>query len=185
MPALYTNNQYLCPINQRETDIETDLDRILALADEKTLENQGFTAFLKAQDAAMVDAMVLELDTQISPKIDCTACGNCCKSLMIVVSDEEADRLSGQLNQSRHEFDACYLEKGSNGMMIMNRIPCHFLSANKCTVYEHRFAGCREFPALHIPGFTGRLFTVFMHYGRCPIIFNVVETLKKSMKFVK
>ncbi|MBV9989122.1 MAG: hypothetical protein JO301_15695, partial [Chitinophagaceae bacterium] len=45
------------------------------------------------------------------------------------------------------------------------------------------FAGCREFPALHVPGFRNRLFTTFMHYERCPIIFNVMEQLKDVIGF--
>ncbi|MFK5088425.1 YkgJ family cysteine cluster protein, partial [Klebsiella pneumoniae] len=72
----------------------------------------------------------------------------------------------------------------STHLMVINKVPCHFLSDNQCTVYEHRFAGCREFPALHLPKFFKRLFTVFMHYERCPIIFNVVEALKQKTKFI-
>lgn len=102
---------------------------------------------------------------------------------MVLISDDEADNLSTHLGQSRETFDEQYLEKGSNGLMIMNQMPCHFLSDNKCTVYEHRFEGCKEFPALHLPGFKKRLFTTFMHYERCPIIFNVVERLKDEMSF--
>ncbi len=102
---------------------------------------------------------------------------------MVLISDAEADTLSEHLQQSRELFDEQYLEKGSNGMMIMNRMPCHFLSDNKCTVYEYRFEGCKEFPALHLPNFKRRLFTTFMHYERCPIIFNVVEELKNQMLF--
>ena len=102
---------------------------------------------------------------------------------MVLISDSEADNLSTHLGQSRKTFDEQYLEKGSNGLMIMNRMPCHFLSDNKCTVYEHRFEGCKEFPALHLPNFKNRLFTTFMHYERCPIIFNVVERLKDEMSF--
>ncbi len=102
---------------------------------------------------------------------------------MVLISDDEADSLSSHLGQSRKTFDEQYLEKGSNGLMIMNRMPCHFLSDNKCTVYEHRFEGCKEFPALHLPNFKTRLFTTFMHYERCPIIFNVVEQLKDEMSF--
>ncbi len=102
---------------------------------------------------------------------------------MVLVSDEEADNLSKYLDQQREVFDEQYLEKGSNGPMIMNRMPCHFLNENKCTVYEQRFEGCREFPALHLPNFKDRLFTTFMHYERCPIIFNVVEQLKDAMLF--
>ncbi len=102
---------------------------------------------------------------------------------MVLINDAEADNLSGHLGQSRETFDEKYLEKGSNGLMIMNRMPCHFLNDNKCTVYEHRFEGCKEFPALHLPNFKDRLFTTFMHYERCPIIFNVVEQLKDAMSF--
>jgi len=69
-------------------------------------------------------------------------------------------------------------------MMIMNKMPCHFLKENKCTVYEQRFSGCKEFPALHLPDFTERLFTTFMHFERCPIIFNVVEQLKLQLNFI-
>ena len=127
--------------------------------------------------AAEVDALVYRLNEQITPKIDCTTCGNCCKSLLINVTEEEADNLSKHLQQSREVFDNQYLEK-SNTMMLMNAIPCTFLKEEKCTVYAHRFAGCREFPAMHLPNFNKRLFTTFMHYSRCPIIFNVVEGLK-------
>lgn len=127
--------------------------------------------------------MVSRLDQRISPRINCTDCGNCCKSLMVLINDTEADNLSRHLGQSREDFDQAYLEKGSNGLMIMNRMPCPFLVDRKCSVYEHRFEGCKEFPALHLPHFKQRLFTTFMHYERCPIIFNVVEQLKDEMSF--
>jgi hypothetical protein len=67
--------------------------------------------------------------------------------------------------------------------MIMNSIPCGFLSENKCTVYEKRFDECREFPHLHKDNFKGRLFGTLIHYAMCPIIFNVVEELKKATGF--
>lgn len=103
---------------------------------------------------------------------------------MINVSEPEADNLSKKLNKTRKEFDNQYIEKGSNGMMLINTIPCHFLQEdNACSVYEDRFEGCREFPALHLPHFSKRLFSTFMHYPRCPIIFNVVEELKLKTGF--
>ncbi|HCL05226.1 MAG TPA: hypothetical protein DHW64_04335 [Chitinophagaceae bacterium] len=135
-------------------------------------------------DAVWVDSLVQQLNNEISPKIDCTKCGNCCKTLMINVSEQEADHLSQHLQLNRTDFDEQYLEKGSNGMMLMNSIPCSFLSNNKCNVYEYRFEGCREFPAMHLPGFSKRLFTTLMHYGRCPIIFNIVEEMKEQISDV-
>lgn len=179
----YRGKTYLCCIRTEHVNIETDLSRIAEFARRREAENDRFSVFLKQQETGQIDGLVAELDKKISPVIDCTRCGNCCKSLMIVVSDEEADALSGHLRQPRTEFDETYLEKGGNGMMIINKMPCHFLSDTRCTVYEHRFAGCREFPALHVPQFNKRLFTTFMHYDRCPIIFNVVEKLKDQLDF--
>jgi Fe-S-cluster containining protein len=138
---------------------------------------------VKERNSEQIDTIVFQLNENVSSQIDCTACGNCCKSLMVLINDEEADNLSKHLQQTRESFDEQYLEKGSNGLMIMNKMPCHFLSDNKCTVYDYRFEGCKEFPALHLPHFKKRLFTTFMHYERCPIIFNVVEGLKDEMSF--
>lgn len=163
--------------------IQTSLSIIAETADEKQEENLRFADFLKQRNSQAVDEEVQRLNQLIEPKIDCTSCGNCCKSLMINVTAEEADRVAERLQIKRDEFDERYLEKGSHELMIINKIPCHFLADNKCTIYEDRFAGCREFPALHLPYFTGRLFSVMMHYDRCPIIFNVVEELKVSTGF--
>ena len=161
----------------------TSLTVIEDLALEKENENYQFQDFLKASEGTKIDTLVQELNSIVTSQIDCTTCGNCCKTLLINVTKNEADNLSLYLNKTRIDFDKEYVEKGSNGMMLMNTIPCSFLADNKCTIYDYRFAGCREFPGLDIPNFTKRLFTVFMHYGRCPIIFNVVEQLKVMTNF--
>ena len=161
----------------------TSLTVIEDLALEKENENYQFQDFLKAGDGNKIDTLVQELNIIVTPQIDCTTCGNCCKTLLINVTENEADNLSTYLNKTRIDFDKEYVEKGSNGMMLMNTIPCSFLADNKCRIYDYRFDGCREFPGLDIPNFTKRLFTVFMHYGRCPIIFNVVEQLKVMTNF--
>ncbi len=163
--------------------LQTSLSIIQQHAAEKEDENNEFVSFLKQQNADAIDEEVLSLNKIIEPQIDCTACGNCCKSLLINVTETEADAVAARLNLVRKNFDEQYLEKGSHGLMVMNTIPCHFLADNKCTIYEDRFAGCREFPALHLPHFTKRLFTVMMHYNRCPIIFNVMENLKLKTGF--
>jgi Fe-S-cluster containining protein len=103
---------------------------------------------------------------------------------MIQVNEQEITRLSGRLNMAEETFVAQYVEKGMGDQMILNTIPCHFLEDTSCRIYEDRFSGCREFPALHLPQITSRLFTIFMHYDRCPIIFNVMESLKKELNFI-
>lgn len=146
-------------------------------------ENNLFISFLKQQDENEIDSKVFILNETITPQINCTSCGNCCKTLLINVEDEEANAVSNNLQITVQDFKANYIEEGSNGMQLISKVPCHFLNQTVCTIYEKRFSGCREFPALHLPQFTQRLFTVFMHYDRCPIIFNVVEALKRETKF--
>jgi hypothetical protein len=160
-----------------------DLGLIASIAKEKQITNMAFADYLKSLDSEWVDQHVQELDVEISAAIDCTKCGNCCRSLMINVNEKEADELAAYLHTERSDFDKQYIENGNNGMMLINQIPCHFLNNNMCNVYEHRFEGCREFPGLQLPGFTKRLFSVFMHYDRCPIIFNVTEVLKQRTGF--
>ena len=167
----------------QKTTIETDLTKITTFSTQHENENDRFKLFVKESNGDQIDSMVDQINETVSTQIDCTSCGNCCKSLLVLVSDSEATNLSKHLGQSRADFDKIHLEKGSNALMIMNSMPCHFLSENKCTVYDHRFEGCREFPALHLPNFKNRLFTTFMHYDRCPIIFNVVEQLKDVLGF--
>ena len=67
--------------------------------------------------------------------------------------------------------------------MIINTIPCHFLKGTSCSIYEHRFTECREFPHLNKPHFRGRLFGTMQYYEICPIIFNVVEQLKEALDY--
>ena len=174
---------YLYPIENKATYPISDLVYIKNKALELEAENVQFQDFLRNLDSLSLDKAVFELSEAISPKIECTDCGNCCKSLMVNIDENEANHLSAHLGQTREEFDQNYLDKGESGRMVINAIPCHFLVGNSCSVYTHRFAGCKEFPAFHVPDFNKRLFTTYMHYDRCPIIFNVMETLKVDTGF--
>jgi len=147
-------------------------------------ENFYFKEFLDSYDSEYVDSLVHVLNDAIAPQIDCTACGNCCKTLMINVTQPEVEQLSDKLGLPIDDIKEKYVETSLMGDMIINSIPCHFLSGKMCSIYEHRFAECRDFPGLHRNNFTNRLFATFMHYGRCPIIYNVTEQLKMDMGFI-
>lgn len=165
-------------------EIKINLAEIAAIAQDKEAENQAFRSFLKSQDTDDIDELVQELDQTITPQVDCTVCGNCCRSLMINVEQEEVTRLAAHFQCSEQELVDKYIETGgNNSMMVINTIPCHFLENSMCTIYEHRFSGCREFPGLHLPQFTRRLFSMMTHYGSCPIIFNVLEEMKVRVGF--
>lgn len=162
----------------------TDL-QVLAQAElDRQEENYYFKTFLENRDGVDIDSRVNRLNEIIAPAIDCTACGNCCKSLMVNITQPEAERLAVYLQMDVGDLKEKYIETSQQGsMMVLNTIPCHFLKGTSCSIYEHRFAECRDFPALHRGNFRERLFATFMHYGRCPIIYNVVEQLKIETGF--
>ena len=164
-------------------NLVTDLAIIKSIAAERENENDSFRIFLKNMDGEAVDKVVHELNESIAPQIDCTQCGNCCKTLMINITPDEANVLATQLNLEVADLKEKYIEVSNQGQLIMNTIPCHFLTGTCCSIYENRFNECREFPHLHKDHFTSRLFGTMMYYEMCPIIFNVVEELKSRLEF--
>jgi Fe-S-cluster containining protein len=161
----------------------TDLVKIKQIAEEKEVENDHFQSFLKLQNEQKIDSLTQDLNELITPKIDCTKCGNCCKSLMIHITSEETVELADQLNLTQDQLKDQFIEQSEQGQMILNTIPCHFLKNTSCSIYEHRFTECREFPHLHKPHFIRRLFSTMRYYEICPIIFNVVEQLKIELSY--
>ncbi len=163
----------------------TDLDGIARLAETRAAENEDFKDYLCTGDTEEVDAWVQELNAAISPQIDCTACGNCCRVALVRVAPEERSIFARHFNLTEAEAAERYLSEGLSGDTLMNISPCVFLCGNRCGVYEDRFAVCRDFPYLHQPAFTKRLFNVLSHYGSCPIIYNVIEALKLRSGFIR
>ena len=161
----------------------TDLNQVKNIAEAKRPENDVFRAFVKYKDPKYIDSIVHELNDIITPQVDCTQCGNCCKSLMINISAEEAGKLAQHINMDLADMKKQFLEESEQGQLIMNSIPCYFLSGTKCSIYENRFSGCREFPYLDQHNFSSRMFALLIHYESCPIIFNVIEALKVKLQF--
>ena len=174
--------------HSKTTDIQTlqtDREVIREIAKNNQEENDAFRSFLIQLNSSLVDEMTIRINEEVDSAIDCTSCGACCGQLMVNVSRERAEKVAHQLQLSINDFEEKYVEKSEGGMMIMNTIPCHFLCDNKCTIYEYRFDECRDFPGLHRPGIQTRLFAMMIHYGMCPIIFNVLERMKIETGFKK
>jgi len=161
----------------------TNLSEISINARYKEKENDRFTEFLRGLPDEVVDIIVQRLNAEIAPKINCMECASCCKTLMIEVSENELKKLQKPLNKTLDEIKSEFIEEGLSGKMILNTIPCKFLKEKACTIYENRFSPCSEFPHLHRNGFKKRLFTTFMYYEICPIIYNVVEEMKSELNF--
>jgi uncharacterized protein len=163
-------------------NIELDLEKIKKLGQQKEDKNFKFRAFLKGKDSDKTDEIVHRLNAEISAKIDCTSCGNCCVELKPPFTAKEIEQVSQRLNISSGQFKEKYTEF-DEGKRYIKDIPCSFLDGKKCSIYDIRPKDCKTFPYLQKDEFTSRLFGVIDNYSICPIVFNVYEQLKIHYNF--
>lgn len=162
--------------------METDLNKIKKLSEEREEENWKFRTFLKCCDLSeeKIDSIVHELFRSISERIDCKSCANCCKEALPVLDQADIKRFSEGLGISVFEFQDKYLVKDDEEpeKYTFNKKPCPFLKDNICSYYEYRPKDCRSFPHLHKKEFTSRLMNIVYNCSLCPIVYNVYELLK-------
>jgi uncharacterized protein len=162
-------------------DIETDIDKVKALAENKQDENWRFRTFLKGSDLsqARLDRTVGGHYAVVAAAIDCCACGNCCKVMSPELTKRDVRRLAEALHLPEDELIREYLEPGEDrGTYVSKQVPCPFLRDKLCTVYEARPDVCRSFPNLHKRDFRSRLIQVVQNSTVCPIVYNVLELVK-------
>jgi uncharacterized protein len=162
--------------------LEREIHKIEELARLRKEENVKFKSFLRGKNARKVSLAIHRLNDEIAPKIDCTACGNCCRNLSPCLNKEDLKKLSAGLGLTTDEVVEKYTETDANGLSLKH-LPCIFLDGNKCSIYAHRPEPCASFPHLHHEDITGKLRNILDNYSICPIIFNVIEKLKQEMGF--
>jgi uncharacterized protein len=163
-------------------NLELNLEKIKYWGEKRRDKNFDFRAFLKVQDSDEIDKIVHALNKEISSKIDCASCGNCCIGLAPKITNEDLVTLSKRLNFSEEEIIEKYTELDS-GSYYLKEISCTFLSGKKCNIYEDRPHDCHSYPHLHKKDFTSRLLGVIDNYSVCPIVYNVFERLKIKLNF--
>ena len=164
--------------------IVTDLEYIKEKALEREKENWEFRALLKELDMAPkeIDAIVHEINDEVTSQIDCTQCANCCKQIRPVLDKDDVSKFAFGLGNEVSEFRERYLSQDTdNATKFVFELPCPFLANNKCSNYDCRPKDCRSYPHLHKKDFTSRLWGIIENYGICPIVFNVYEQLKTEL----
>lgn len=166
--------------------ITIDLEYIKEKAIEREKENWTFRTCLKQHDLASheIDAIVHEIADELSSKIDCTKCANCCKQIRPVLGKDDISKFALGLKMPEREFQKQYLRQDDEVSFKhqFNELPCPFLKNDECTNYDYRPKDCRSYPHLHKRGFVSRLWGVIENYGICPIVFNVYEQLKNELR---
>ena len=163
--------------------METDPEKIKKLAKEKEDENWRFRSFLKMIDKSPeeVDAVVQRLYQEISSKIDCATCRNCCKELIPALEEEDIKRLSRAMELTVDQFRDQYVLKDELGDYTFRERPCPLFKDNKCMYFDDRPRLCKSFPHFITDGFVFRLMGVIRYCSVCPIVYNVYERLKGEL----
>jgi uncharacterized protein len=164
-------------------DLITDIPLIERRARQNERQDVSFRAFLKGSEMPdrKLDEIVHRTTDMVWKQIDCTTCGNCCRTLQVPVDDEDAARLAARLKVTKEQFLAEYVTPGDDPdtPFIFAASPCSFLGdGNRCTVYEDRPKACRDYPFLYRDDFRGRTFLTIGNLSVCPIVHNVWESLK-------
>jgi uncharacterized protein len=114
-------------------------------------------------------------------KIDCLKCANCCKTISPAMNESDIRRMASALKIKVSEFYSRFLNMDDEGDYVFKKTPCLFLGEdNYCSLYESRPRACMEYPHTDRKRFYQILELVQKNYEICPVVFNIIERLKKS-----
>lgn len=155
--------------------IETDPERLRALAEAKLDSHMRLRAHLKSRVAAgKTDALFRRLFQEVSREIDCTTCANCCVRQSPVLQAEDVERLARRLGQKSPQLEEKLLRKTEDGWLF-SRQPCPLLEGKLCSCYADRPEDCRSYPHLDKPDRVFSLMSIIGNAEVCPIVYEVLE----------
>jgi Fe-S-cluster containining protein len=164
----------------------TDIAYIERTSQANNQENLKFREYVRA-DLDLSDyrlhGIVQQATQEVWAHIDCRTCANCCKTRHPLFSRAEVQRIADYLGITPAELRTRYLEMDGEAAKYRTRkLPCPFLQDNLCSIYDVRPSVCAGYPHLH-RNFRNRLWQTIDNAETCPIVFNVLERLKRRLGF--
>lgn len=160
----------------------TDLAELFRLGTAKAEENVDFRRYLHAHH--IPDDRFPILAAEVQPRIDCTACANCCRYSVVAVTQADIEVLAGHLGITSddviHNYTVADPDDSTRRILRSTSDGCVFLRGNLCSIYKARPRICRDFPhitaGLHTLG--ARLSSHARWAPLCPIVYNALEAFK-------
>ena len=146
-------------------------------------ENLRFRTFLKIHaDEDELDRQFLELHRELFAEFDCCSCANCCRKSTTPLQDEEIISISAFLGMEKQDFIENYLIEGEEGLALGT--PCRFLGDDgRCAIQDCKPEECRNYPYTDKPERMHSLFSILSNAEVCPVVFEILERLKKIYGF--
>lgn len=148
-------------------------------------KNYRFRKYLKTHaDENLLDEQFKELHNALFAVYDCRKCRNCCKSYSVFFENEEEVRTaSDYLGISVEQLKADYLKESFESYEGKQH-PCAFLNDDmSCVLSDSKPESCKKFPYTDQPNRMGSLIGILEFAEVCPVVFEIVEQLKKRYHF--
>lgn len=147
-------------------------------------ENYAFRAYLKNHaDIDELDKQFLELHNELFVNYDCSKCRNCCTEYSASFEEQELDPVATYLKMSEKQFREKYIKEDFGGYQL-KKSPCCFLKENgECEIEACKPISCREYPFTNRPERILSLFSIIESSRICPVVFEMIERLKKEYRF--
>lgn len=127
-----------------------------------------------------MDTIVRQLHDDVSERIDCLSCANCCRSLGPAIYDKDIERMAKALRMKPSEVVSSYLRIDEDGDYVFKSMPCPFLMPdNYCSIYDARPKACREYPHTDRKNFEQIYKLTATNTATCPIAYEVLSELIK------
>ncbi|WP_228235050.1 YkgJ family cysteine cluster protein [Allomuricauda sp. M10] len=160
------------------------LDGLPQKAKEKHAENKKFFNKLKQRPPKDLDYVMQGLHEAEFERTDCLTCANCCKTTGPLFTNADVERIAKHFRMKPSQFIDTYLRVDEENDYVLQSVPCTFLGAdNYCSIYEVRPKACREFPHTDRKKFQQISNLTLKNVAICPAAFNIVEEMKKRIKF--
>ena len=170
----------------RMNQFVTDLDQIKMLAQQHHDDFEVLGYMLELYENItdeQIDAWVDGVAEPIVEAIDCTQCANCCRSLDVYVTEDDAKRLTDGFHVALDNIDTVIDHESAEKVKEWGKFkakPCGFLNGKLCSVYEDRPETCRTYPVF-TPDFRWMMDDTIEGASICPIIFNMLIALYKDI----
>lgn len=164
--------------------MRTDVKNVAADAKKKHAENKKYFSKLKKKPPKQLDYIMNELHDEEFEKTDCLTCANCCKTTGPLFTSADIERISKHFRVKPQQFIQQYLRVDEDQDYVLQQVPCTFLADdNYCSIYEVRPKACREFPHTNRKKFNQITNLTLKNTAICPAAFNIVEAMKKRIKY--
>ena len=162
--------------------MKPELNELPELAKEKHSETKKFFVKLRKKPPKDLDRTMERLHNAEFQRTDCLECGNCCKTTGPLFLDKDVERISKHLKMKAVDFEKHYLQRDSEGDLVLQKVPCTFLAAdNYCMIYDVRPKACRQFPHTNHGKFQNFTELTLKNVAICPAAFNIVEKMKETL----